>query len=56
VRERAPGEPLIWHETLWRDGNKEYRGQSASLIEDVLWRDLNADFPDQLHALRVDED
>jgi hypothetical protein len=56
LRERAVGEPLIWHETLWRDGNKEYRGQSATLIEDVLWRELDANFPDQLHALRAGED
>jgi hypothetical protein len=56
LRERAIGEPLIWHETPWRDGNKEYRGQSATLIEDVLWRELDANFPDQLHALRAGED
>jgi hypothetical protein len=56
LRERAPGEPLIWHETPWRDGNREYRGQSATLIEDVLWRELDANFPDQLHALRAGED
>lgn len=56
LRERAPGEPLIWHDTLCRDGTKEYRGQSATLIEDVLWRELDANFPDELHPLRVGED
>jgi len=53
LRERAPGEPLIWRDRLWRDGNKEYRGQSRVFIEDVLWQELDANFPDQLHALRI---
>jgi len=56
LRERATGEPLIWRDTPWRDGNKEYRGQNEVLLEDVLWRELDANFPDQLHALRVGED
>jgi hypothetical protein len=30
-RARAAGEPLIWHDTLWRDGNKEYLGQDQGL-------------------------
>jgi hypothetical protein len=55
LRQRAPGEPLIWRDTPWRDENKEYRGQSEVLMEDVLWRELDANFPDQLHALRVGE-
>jgi hypothetical protein len=56
LRERAPGEPLIWRDTPWRDGNKEYTGQSDVFLEDVLWQELDANFPDQLHALRVGED
>jgi hypothetical protein len=56
LRERGPGEPLIWKDEAWRDGNKEYRAWSQVLIEDVLWRELDANFPDQLHALRIGED
>jgi hypothetical protein len=56
LRERAPGEPLIWRDEPWRDGNKQYSGQSEVLVEDVLWRELDANFPDQLHALRAGED
>jgi hypothetical protein len=56
LRERAPDEPMIWHDTPWRDGNKEYRGQNEILIEDLLWRELDANFPDQLNALRAGED
>jgi hypothetical protein len=56
LRERASGEPLIWRDTPWRDRNREYRGQNEVVIEDVLWRELDANFPDQLHALRVGED
>lgn len=56
LRERAIGEPLIWSDTPWRDGNKEYLGQDVVLIEDVLWRELDANFPDQLHPLRVGGD
>ncbi|TWC05041.1 hypothetical protein FBZ93_10351 [Bradyrhizobium macuxiense] len=56
LRERAPGEPLIWRDTPWRDGNKEYGCQSDPFIEDILWRELDANFPDQLHALRVGGD
>ncbi|CAL80157.1 hypothetical protein BRADO6549 [Bradyrhizobium sp. ORS 278] len=55
LRERAAGEPMIWHDTPWRDGNKEYRGQNEILIEDSLWRELNAEFPGQLNALRAGE-
>lgn len=53
LRERVAGEPLIWHETWWRDGNREYRGHSEVLIEDVLWREFDANFPDQLHPLHA---
>jgi hypothetical protein len=53
LRERAAGEPLIWHDTAWRSGNKNYSGHSEVLVEDVLWRELDANFPDQLNALRV---
>jgi len=53
LRERAVGEPLIWHESILRVDNKEYRGHSKIFIEDVLWLELDAYFPDQLNALRV---
>jgi hypothetical protein len=56
LRERGPGEPLIWRDTPWRNGNREYRGYNEVLIEDVLWRELDANFPDQLHPLRAGED
>ena len=56
LRERAAGEPMIWHDTPWRDGNREYRGQNEILIEDVLWKELDSNFPDQLNALRAGED
>jgi hypothetical protein len=56
LRERGPGEPLIWRDTPRRDGKTEYRGYNEVLIEDVLWRELNANFPDQLNALRAGED
>jgi hypothetical protein len=55
LRERAIREPLIWRDTPWRDGDKEYRGLSQVLIEDLLWRELDTDFPDQLHPLRAGE-
>ena len=55
-RDRAQGEPLIWREMWWRDGNREYRGHVEVLIDDVLWRELDANFPDQLHPLRAGED
>jgi hypothetical protein len=55
LRDRAAGEPLIWHETWWRDGNREYRGHNEVLVDDVLWRELDAKFPDQLHPLRAGE-
>jgi hypothetical protein len=55
VRERGLSEPLIWHESHWRTGNREYRGHTHILVEDVLWQELDANFPDQLKALRVDE-
>jgi hypothetical protein len=53
VHERAPGEPLIWHDAWWRDGNREFRGRTEVLIEDVLWQELDANFPDQLNALQA---
>jgi hypothetical protein len=56
LRERSADEPLIWHDTPWRDGNREFLGQDEVLIEDVLWRELDANFPDQMHALWVGED
>jgi hypothetical protein len=55
LRERAAGEPLIWHDTDWRSGKREYRGHDIVFIEDVLWRELDANFPEQLNALRVGE-
>jgi hypothetical protein len=41
LREREPGEPPIWIDKAWRDGNKEYRAWSHVLIEDVFWRELS---------------
>jgi hypothetical protein len=55
ARERAAGEPLIWRETPWCFGNRNYSGHAVIFIEDVLWRELDAKFPDQLNALRVGE-
>jgi hypothetical protein len=52
LRERAAGEPLIWHDTPWRFGNREYRGHNIVFVEDALWRELDANFPNQLIALR----
>jgi len=50
---RSSGEPLIWRETWWRDGNREYVCHSEVLVEDALWRELDSAFPGQLHPLRV---
>jgi hypothetical protein len=52
LRERAEGEPLIWRESDWRAGNRDYRDRNV-FVEDVLWQELNATFPDQLNAQRV---
>ncbi len=54
LRERAEGEPLIWHDDDWRDGNKLYAGHSRIFIEDALWRGLDQNFPNQLNVQRVD--
>lgn len=56
LRGRAAGEPLIWHDTPWIVGNRRYSGHTDIFVEDVLWRELDANFPDQLNALRADED
>ena len=56
LRGRAAVEPLIWHDTPWIVGNKEYSSHSDIFVEDVLWRELDANFPDQLNALRVGAD
>jgi hypothetical protein len=53
---RAADEPLIWSETWWRDGNREYRANGEVLVEDKLWQELDANFPEQLHPLRAGED
>lgn len=53
LRWRAPGEPLIWHDTPWIVGSKRYSHQSEVFVEDALWRELNANFPGQLNAQRV---
>lgn len=50
--DRSAGEPLIWLETPWRDGNQLYKYTEA-LVEDALWRELDAAFPGQLHPLRA---
>jgi hypothetical protein len=55
LRERAAGEPMIWRDTPWIVGKKRYSGHCNIFVEDVLWRELNANFPDQLNALRVGE-
>lgn len=55
LRERAAGEPLIWRETPWIVGNRRYSGHTDIFVEDVLWRELDANFPDQLNAMRVGE-
>ena len=55
LRERAAGEPLIWHDEPWIVGNRRYSGRSNVFVEDALWRELDAEFPDQLNALRVGE-
>jgi hypothetical protein len=55
LRERAAGEPLIWRDEPWIVGNKRYAGHTRIFVEDVLWRELDANFPDQLNALRVGE-
>jgi hypothetical protein len=52
LRERAAGEPLIWHDTPWRFGDREYRGHNIIFVEDALWRELDANFPNQLNTLR----
>jgi hypothetical protein len=53
LRERAVGEPLIWHDEPWIVGNKRYAGYARVFVEDALWRELDANFPDQLNALLV---
>jgi hypothetical protein len=55
LRERAPGEPMVWRDTPWIVGKKRYSGHSNIFVEDVLWRELDANFPDQLNALLVGE-
>jgi hypothetical protein len=55
LRQRAPNEPLIWHESWWHVDGKEYRGHVDILVEDILWQELDTNFPDQLNALRVGE-
>jgi hypothetical protein len=55
LRERAAGEPLIWHDTPWIVGRRRYTSHTDIFIEDVLWRELDANFPDQLNPLRVGE-
>jgi hypothetical protein len=54
-RQRAPEEPLIWQESWWRVGDKEYRGHTNILVEDSLWRELDTTFPNQLNALKADQ-
>jgi hypothetical protein len=54
LHQRAPDDPLIWHESWWRIDKKEYRGHVDILVEDI-WQELDANFPDQLNALKVGE-
>jgi hypothetical protein len=49
---RSTGEPLIWLEKPWHDGNRVYKYTEA-LVDDALWRELDAAFPGQLHPLRA---
>lgn len=51
--ERSLGDPLIWRESWWRNGDSKYIGHNEVLIEDELWRELDAKFPGQLHPLRA---
>ncbi len=53
LRQRAPGEPLIWRESWWRFNDKEYRGHFEILIEDALWQQLDEAFPNQLNAIQI---
>jgi hypothetical protein len=53
LRERAAGEPLIWHDTPWIIGNRRYSSHTNIFVEDVLWRELDANFPGQLNEMRV---
>jgi len=53
LRVRQPVEPLIWRESWWRFGNKEYRGHGHVLVEDILWHELDANFQDQLDPMQV---
>jgi hypothetical protein len=53
LREGTAGEPPIWHDEPWIVGNKRYSSHSDVFVEDSLWRELDAEFPDQLNALRV---
>jgi hypothetical protein len=53
LRERAAGEPLIWHDTPWQVGSRSYSGHNEILVEDAFWQELDAHFPDQLSPLRV---
>ena len=53
MRERAEGEPLIWQESDWREGNRAHHCHSRVFVEDALWQALDAKFPDQLNAQRV---
>ncbi len=53
LRERAGGEPLIWHDRPLLLGNKWYRRQTEIFVEDILWHELDANFPDQLNDMPV---
>jgi len=55
LSERAAAEPLIWRDDPWIVGTKRYAGHTRIFVEDVLWHELDANFPDQLNALRVGE-
>jgi hypothetical protein len=53
LRQREPGEPLIWRESWWHLDGKKYRGHFEILIEGVLWQELDSEFPNQLNATQV---
>ena len=53
LRWRAAGEPLIWHDTRFLVGNRDYTKHTEIFVENVLWEELDAKFPDQLNALPV---
>lgn len=44
LRDRAAGEPLIWHDSPWIIGNMRFSKQSSIFVEDALWRETRREF------------